>query len=187
MGVKSLPYQAVSALTVVDEVIKGDPEDESNIFQWVRVILNLPGNQDYDPNLPWVSKVRADGRIAADLFTFVDDLRPAGPGKKEAWMAARRAFSILNWLGLQEAARKRRDSSQQPGAWQGAVVWVTPEGVFVLSDEGKKGSSGASGAAGGRPKRDATQATGTDQGFPDICYAHLSMHGALSYRPPHDD
>jgi hypothetical protein len=85
MEVKSSPYQAMSALTVADEIIKGDRSDEGNIFQWVRVCLNLPGNEDHDSNLPWVSKVREDGRIGAHLFTFVDYLRPTGPGKKEGW------------------------------------------------------------------------------------------------------
>jgi hypothetical protein len=103
----------------------------------VRVRLNLPGDKGYDPNLPWVSKVREDGRIAADLFTFVDDLRPTGPGKKEAWEAARRVGSILSWLGLQDASCKRRDSSQAPGAWAGCVVRANADGVFVLSDQEK--------------------------------------------------
>jgi hypothetical protein len=137
MGLQSSPYQAVSALTVADEIIQGDRFDEENIFQWVRVRLNLPGNLDYDPNLPWVSKVRADGRIAADLFTFVDDLCPTSPGAKECWHAARRAGNILNWLGLQDASRKRQDSSQATGAWAGLVVRVNSDGVFVLSDEEK--------------------------------------------------
>jgi hypothetical protein len=104
MGLKSSPYQAVSALTVADEIIQGDRFDEENIFQWVRVRLNLPGNLDYDPNLPWVLKVQVDGRIAADLFAFIDNLRPTGPGAKECWRAARRAESILNWLGLQDGS-----------------------------------------------------------------------------------
>jgi hypothetical protein len=137
MGVTSSPYQAVSGLTVADEIIQGDRFDEENIFQWVKERLNLPGNLDYNPNLPWVSKVRKDGQIAADLFTFVDDLRPTGPGATECWLPARRAGSILNWLGLQDASRKRRDSSQAPGAWARCVVRVNSDGVFVFSDEEK--------------------------------------------------
>jgi hypothetical protein len=79
MGVKSSPYQAVSSLTVAEEVINGDRLKEANIFEWVRVRLNLPGDLNYDPNVPWVSKVREDGRLAADLFTFVDDVGLTGP------------------------------------------------------------------------------------------------------------
>jgi hypothetical protein len=138
MGVKSSPYQAVSALTVADEVIRGNHADGKHVFEWVRIRLNLPGDRNYDPSLPLVSKVKqADGRIAADLFTFVDDLRPTGPGRRECWRAARRAASILNSLGIQDAPRKRRDSSKKPGAWSGSVILVTPEGVCVLASEDK--------------------------------------------------
>ena len=42
---------------------------------------------------------------------------------------------MLNWLGIQDAPRKRRDSRQDPGAWAGSVV-RTEGGVFTLvSDE----------------------------------------------------
>jgi hypothetical protein len=109
MGVKSSPDQAVSALTVADEVIGGNHADGKNVFEWVRIRLNLPGDRNYDPSLPWVSKVKADGRIAADFFTFVDDLRPTGPGRRECWRAARRAANILNSLGIQDTPRKRWD------------------------------------------------------------------------------
>jgi hypothetical protein len=34
MGIKSSPYQAVSAMAVADKVIKGNRQDEKNIFQW---------------------------------------------------------------------------------------------------------------------------------------------------------
>jgi hypothetical protein len=37
--------------------------------------MNLPGSLDYDLRQPWVSKVRkTDGRIVADVVTFVDDV-----------------------------------------------------------------------------------------------------------------
>jgi hypothetical protein len=102
------------------------------------VRLNLPGSENYDPNRPWVHKIRLDdGRIAADLFIFVDDLRPTGSSRKEAWLAARRAASKLNWLGIQDAPRKCRDSSQSPGAWAGCVVRTGKNGVHVLTSQEK--------------------------------------------------
>jgi hypothetical protein len=52
MGIKSSPYQAVSALTVADEIIKGNHKDAANVFEWVRVQLNLPGEKNYNPSLP---------------------------------------------------------------------------------------------------------------------------------------
>jgi hypothetical protein len=137
MSVKLSPFQAVSALTVADEIIKGDHLDENNEFRLVRVRLNLPGSLDYDPSSPWVSKVRANGKIASDLFTFADDLRPIGSRRIECWRATRRLASIPNRLGIQDAPRKRRDSSQSPGAWSGSVIRITTDGVCVLASEDK--------------------------------------------------
>jgi hypothetical protein len=76
-------------------------------------------------------------RIAADFASFVDDVRQTGPSKKECWQAARRVGSMLNYLGIQDASRKRRDSSQDPGAWSGSVVKTDGEGVYVLASEDK--------------------------------------------------
>jgi hypothetical protein len=138
MGLRSSPYQAVQAMGVAEEFIRGDRMDPTNIFRWDEVVLNLPGSDDYDASKPWVYKVRSnDGRIAADLFIFVDDLRPTGPSKREAWLAARQAASRLNFLGIQDAPRKRRGSSRTPGAWAGAVVITTDDGVFVLTSQEK--------------------------------------------------
>mmetsp|Transcript_18229 Transcript_18229/g.45121 ORF Transcript_18229/g.45121 Transcript_18229/m.45121 type:complete len:1319 (-) Transcript_18229:2184-6140(-) len=137
MGVKSSPYQAVQGMTVAEEVIRGNPSDSKNVFKWDSVRLNLPGDEAYDPSKPWVSKVRNDGQIAADLVGYVDDLRPSGSSRKEAWHAARRTASILNHLGIQDAARKRRDSSRTPGAWAGSVVITREDGVYVTVDTEK--------------------------------------------------
>ena len=84
MGAKSSPYQAVQGMSVAEEVIRGDPAVESNIFRWSSVRLNCPGYPHYDPSKPWVSKVREDGVIAADLVGYVDDLRLSGPSRQEA-------------------------------------------------------------------------------------------------------
>jgi hypothetical protein len=45
---------------------------------------------------------------------------------------------MLNYLGIQDASRKRRDSSsQETGAWSGLVVKTDGEGVYVLASEDK--------------------------------------------------
>jgi hypothetical protein len=89
MGLTSSPYQACQGMGFAEEVIHGDRLDSNNIFRWDRVRLNLPGSQAYNPSKPWVSKVRSeDGNIAVDFCTFVDDSRPTGPTKQEAWIAA---------------------------------------------------------------------------------------------------
>jgi hypothetical protein len=89
------------------EFIMGDPNDEHNVYQWKEVRLNQSGSSDYDPSLAWVAKVREDGRVAADLFIYMDDLRPTGSDAKECWRASRKAASVCNFLGIQDAPRKR--------------------------------------------------------------------------------
>ena len=88
MGLTSSPYQACQGMGIAEEVIRGNHLDPQNIFRWERIILNLPGSEEYDPSKPWVFKVREDGHIAVDFCTFVDDARQTAPTKKEAWQAA---------------------------------------------------------------------------------------------------
>ena len=38
---------------------------------WVDVRINLPGDSDYDPSVPWISKIRENGDIAADVHPYV--------------------------------------------------------------------------------------------------------------------
>lgn len=99
----------------------------------VEVQVNLPGSPDFDPSKPWVFKFRKDdGCIACDVFIYVDDIRVTGRNRDEAWKACRRVYSKLNYLGVQDAARKRRDASQTPGAWAGSVIYATDEDVVIL-------------------------------------------------------
>jgi hypothetical protein len=78
-----------------------------------------------------VYKVKRDGTPAAEFFFYVDDNRTTGNTEKEAWLAARRVASVCSYLGIQDAARKRRKASRIPGAWAGAVVSTGDEGVSV--------------------------------------------------------
>ncbi len=90
MGFKPSPYNSIKTALVVEEVAKGDRRSESNPFQWDHVRLNLPGNADYDPSISWISKIREDGLIACEIFTFVDDERLSGATRKIVWEAGHR-------------------------------------------------------------------------------------------------
>jgi hypothetical protein len=78
-----------------------------------------------------VYKVKRDGNPAAKFFCYVDDNWTTGNTEKEAWLAARRVASVCSYLGIQDAARKRRKASRTSGAWVGAVVSTGDEGVPV--------------------------------------------------------
>ena len=132
MGLTTSPYQAVQSAQRIRWLTLGDRKDEANVFRWERVRLNLPGDEDYDPSLPWVSKVRKDHQVAADVHPYVDDLRETAPTKEEAWQASSKVAKSSSYHGAQDAGRKRRDSSQTPGAWSGAMVEATGEELNKL-------------------------------------------------------
>jgi hypothetical protein len=66
------------------------------------------------------------------VVTFVNNSRPSGPTKKDTWDAARKTASTLAYLGLQDAPRRRQDSSQTPRAWAGVVVHTNAGSMSVL-------------------------------------------------------
>jgi hypothetical protein len=67
MGATSSPYQTGQGMGFMKEVTMGDRKDPTNVFRWERVRLNLPTTQGYDPMIPWVSKRRKEGLLAADF------------------------------------------------------------------------------------------------------------------------
>ena len=115
MGLRTAPYQAVQGMLWAQEMILGDRRNKSNVFQWEKVKLNLPGAEDYDPSEPWVCKVRMDGVLAADIHIYVDDIRTTASSERECWKASQRVSSVLAYLGIQDAARKRREPGQGGG------------------------------------------------------------------------
>jgi hypothetical protein len=72
--------------------------------------------------------------VAADLFIYMDDFRPTGPDAEECWRDSRRAASVCNHLGIQDAPRKRIGVSRSPGPWAGSMVYTddAEAGVRVL-------------------------------------------------------
>jgi hypothetical protein len=83
MGATSSPYQTGQGMGFLKEVTLGDRKDPANVFRWERVILNLPTTEGYYPMIPWVSKRRKEGVLAADFFTYMDDMRPLAPSDLE--------------------------------------------------------------------------------------------------------
>jgi hypothetical protein len=131
MGFKPSPYNTALSFGWAEEVIRGNPRDESSPFHWDHVLLNLPGSENFNPALPWLSKRRLDGLMACDFVTYCDDLRTLGATTALALAASARVASLSNYLGVQDAPRKRRFPDRIPGAWAGTVALTTDEGVFA--------------------------------------------------------
>ena len=123
MGSKPSPYFAIRFYYLAEEFARGFHADPKNHLRWDVVKLNLPGDPSFDPTRPRVMKWDSSSqKIAGDILAFVDDLRASGATLEEAWQVARQVASRLQYLGIQDAPRKRRPSSLTPGAWAGAIL-----------------------------------------------------------------
>jgi hypothetical protein len=132
MGLRPSPYQSVQGALRAKRLMLGDHTNLENVFHWEYVDLNQPGDPDYRPEVPWISKRRRDKRIAADIHSYVDDNRETAPTAEMAWLASSQVAKTCSWLGLQDAARKRRPPSREPGAWAGSVVHASKTEVTKL-------------------------------------------------------
>ena len=130
MGSKPSPYVAVQQGRRLKRKFLGDPLDENNVFRWTHVDLNLQGSADYKPSRPWISKRHRTGEIAADAHDFVDDVRRTGPTEEDSWQASSRVGKTCSHEGIQNALRKYRAPSKEPGVWAGAVVGSTNDNIF---------------------------------------------------------
>jgi hypothetical protein len=118
MGLRPSPFCAVQIMDWLDETVFGEHLDQDNVFLWDVVELNLPGMAQYSPAKPWVYKKRSsDGRIAADILTYIDDARPTGPSEEECWKAARKYASTCNHHGVQDARGSAGLPPRQQGLW----------------------------------------------------------------------
>lgn len=135
MGLSPSPYLAVQQMLWGEELMFGDRKNPNNPFRWDRVVLNLPGMDSYDPSKTWVAKIRADGTMASDMFLYIDDVRTTGRNSDECWNASRRAAAQANYLGIQDAPRKRRPPSKTPGAWAGSIIHTDDDVRVLVSEE----------------------------------------------------
>jgi hypothetical protein len=113
MGLKVSPNHAIRALLHVEEFLLGNPLNKVNPFHTSGVKLNLPGTESYDLTIPWFSLMQFDDLLASILATFVDDERVHAASKKLAWNCVHQIATREAYLGIQDAARKRRPPSQK--------------------------------------------------------------------------
>lgn len=87
--------------------------------RWDTIVLNLIGTDYFNPALPNVyTWDHLSGQIAGDLVAYVDDLRGISCCIEHAWVISHRAASQLEYLGSQDAPRKRRVDN---GFWVGGL------------------------------------------------------------------
>jgi hypothetical protein len=123
MGMAPSPYIAIRMYYVAEKSCRGPASAKDNPMGYHEVCLNVPGSSDYNPSLPRVMKWnQAAKAIAGDVFTFVDDLRSSGHSVQNSWQVSHQLGSRLQYLGIQDAPRKRRPPSQTPDACAGGIL-----------------------------------------------------------------
>ena len=137
MGFRPSPYCTTQDMRRIDLFLRGQADNPNNVFRWDKVVLNLPGMKNYTSTRPRVFRIRKDGVLAADLFSYIDDLRNTGPTELECWDGLHQVCSRLTWLGLQDAARKRNGPTLTPRAWAGSILHSDKDTVTVLVSEDK--------------------------------------------------
>ena len=93
--------------------------------------MNLSGDESYTPKLPWVMKVRSDGHLASEVFIYVDGGLIIAHSKLVCWQAAKKFCSTCNSLGIQDASRKRTETSLDLGPWAGTVSHTSNKEVEI--------------------------------------------------------
>jgi hypothetical protein len=139
MGFKPSPFVTTQTFGWSEEIIVGDRSDPLNPFFWDSVKLNLPGTSDYNPSMPWVYRWNSrQSQMAAFFGTYIDDIRGGGASEIDCRNTIHRTASRINYLGQQDAPRKRGQATQSPRAWAGSkCLAVANEGLYVLSMAGK--------------------------------------------------
>ncbi len=103
MGLATSPHGCVKMQMLAEELVRGNPGCPLNPFFFDQVRLNLPGSDRYDPSSPRVSKVDSrSGRLAADMSTYVDDVRNTGSSALHCWQTSHRISTHFCYLGIQK-------------------------------------------------------------------------------------
>ena len=140
MGLTSSPYNSTRTFAWSEDFIRGDRRDPLNPLRWDRVILNLPGALDYQPDEPDVYRYDDLNRKKAAFFeTYVDDIRSGDSGGEDACHHVTHVIAArINYLGQQDSPRKRRKVALVPGAWAGAMCISKPnDGLYVTCSQEK--------------------------------------------------
>ena len=140
MGLRDSPYRSLQWQARLKLELYGDRRLRSNPFPWEKVIFNLPGSKGYRADLPWVFKLRWDGRLGVEIFVYVNDGCAIGPTEFLTWQAARWYGSGCSRRGVQDASRKRTSPSLTPGPWAGTVTHTEDGRVsgMVLQEKWEK-------------------------------------------------
>ena len=112
-----------------EEVIIANYIDPFNPFHWTKIVLNLPDL------LKWNDRL---GSIAAFFTTYIDNIRSRASSEEACRRVSARIAARINYLGQQDASRKRGRPAQSPCPWaRGLIKTIPNKGIFVLTTQAK--------------------------------------------------
>ena len=138
MGFRPSPYNTCRSFLWGEEIIWGNPKDTHLPFHYDSVKLNMPWSSLYRPDQPWLMKVWDDGKIASDVISHIDNLHTIGASEELCEEVTKRVALVVNYLGMQDAPRKRRPPSKTPGAWAGSLVLMDNSAVQYATFQEEK-------------------------------------------------
>ncbi|GFH49897.1 hypothetical protein CTEN210_06373 [Chaetoceros tenuissimus] len=147
MGFKPSPYICTQTFAWSEEIILGDVSlrlyDDTtgrvNPFYWNEIVFNFPCSENYNPEMPWVYRWNSVDNIMPAFFgTYIDDIRTGADGELSCRETTHIVASRINYLGQQDASRKRGQPAKNPRAWAGAKCEaVQNDGVYVFATHAK--------------------------------------------------
>ena len=99
--------------------------------------MNLPVNESYTSELPWVMKVILYGNIVSELFIYIGNDHIIPHSEMVCWQAANTFFSICSLLGIQYESRKRTEPTLTSVPWTVTVAHTLSNEVVITVVEVK--------------------------------------------------
>ena len=87
MGLTNSPYRFIQWMLCLKMEAYGDHTCCANSFDWDHVVLNLCGDWECRPNLPWLMTLRWDRHLATEVFVCWDGGCCVGFCREICWTA----------------------------------------------------------------------------------------------------
>ena len=69
-----------------------------------------------------MSKITKEGNVAADFWTYIDDIRSIDLSEEKGWVVGWRIDTYCTYLGIQDTTQKRRLTSMTSGPRAGSII-----------------------------------------------------------------
>ena len=95
----------------------GNTQLMRNTFQYSSVFLVLPGTGEYKLGKSWYLVLDQECERSSILAIYVENERIHAGSERKAWAADHHVAMHEAYLSIQDAAQKRRPTSQSAGLW----------------------------------------------------------------------